>query len=92
MCFIVFDHMVYPDPKFLISKTKKWPHFFLRLVTVSICNNIEHLSNINEIVCIFKFLAKDREFIMCSFVVPVFFFLQMFNNTLYFQDYENQKT
>ena len=28
---IVFDRMVYPDPKFLISKTKKQPHFFLRL-------------------------------------------------------------
>ena len=28
---IVCDCMVYPDPKFLICKTKKWPHFFLRL-------------------------------------------------------------
>ena len=23
--------MVYPDPKFLIVKSKKWPHFYLRL-------------------------------------------------------------
>ena len=28
---IVFDFMVYPDPKSMIFKTKKWPHFFLRL-------------------------------------------------------------
>ena len=28
---IVCDCMVYPDPKFLIFKTKKRPHFFLRL-------------------------------------------------------------
>ena len=34
MCFIVFDHMVYPDPKFLILKTKKQPNFFLRLEAV----------------------------------------------------------
>ena len=28
LCLIVFDFMVYPDPKFLIFKTKKHPHFF----------------------------------------------------------------
>ena len=28
LCSIVSDFMVYPDPKFLISKTKKQPHFF----------------------------------------------------------------
>jgi hypothetical protein len=31
LCLIVFDFMVYPDPKSMIFKTKKWPHFFLRL-------------------------------------------------------------
>ena len=30
-CLIVFDLMVYHDPKFLILKTKRRPHFFLRL-------------------------------------------------------------
>ena len=33
ICAIVFDFMVYPDPIFFIFKTKKWPHFFLRLQT-----------------------------------------------------------
>ena len=28
LCAIVFDCMVYPDPKFFIFKTKKQPHFF----------------------------------------------------------------
>ena len=28
LCLIVFDRMVYPDPKFFIFKTKKQPHFF----------------------------------------------------------------
>ena len=32
LCVIGFDCMVYlGDPKFLICKTKIWPHFFLRL-------------------------------------------------------------
>ena len=31
LCLIMFDCMVNPNPKFLISKTKKQPHFFLRL-------------------------------------------------------------
>ena len=26
--YVVFDFMVFPDPKFLIFKTKKRPHFF----------------------------------------------------------------
>ena len=31
LCWIVLDCMVYPDRKFLISKTKKRPSFFQRL-------------------------------------------------------------
>ena len=34
LCAVVFDSMVYWDPKFLIIRTKKWPHFFLRLEAV----------------------------------------------------------
>ena len=36
LCAIVFEPMVYHDPKFLISKTKKLTHFFLRLEDVFI--------------------------------------------------------
>ena len=41
LCLIVFDFMVYPDPKFLIFKTKKWPHlasFLSYVITQGICN------------------------------------------------------
>ena len=31
LCLIVFDFRVYPDPKFLMLKTKKMASFFLRL-------------------------------------------------------------
>ena len=34
LSLIVFNRMVYPDPKFLMFKTKKWLHFFLRLEAV----------------------------------------------------------
>ena len=47
LCFIVFDFMVYLDPKFLILKTKNQPRFFSEVrnwfflfyvITQGICN------------------------------------------------------
>ena len=49
LCLIVFNFMVYPDPKFLIFKTKKRPHFFLRLEAdfFILCYHARHLQQIH---------------------------------------------
>ena len=50
MCLIVFDLMVYPDPKFLIFKTKKRPHFFskVRGCFFILCYHARHLQQIHS--------------------------------------------
>ena len=51
LCLIVFDFMVYPDPKFLISKTEKWPQFvsevILEAVFLILCHHARHLQQIH---------------------------------------------
>ena len=56
LCLIVSDRKVYPDPKFLIFKTKKWPHFFFwgyMLFFLILCYHTRHLEQIhwNENFC-----------------------------------------
>ena len=57
----VWSYMVYPDPKFLIFKTKKCPCFFLRLEAFFsiLCYRARHLQQIhwNENFCRMYVLA-----------------------------------
>jgi hypothetical protein len=65
LCAIVCDFMVYPDPKFIIFKTKKQLHFSLRFKAnffMILCYHARHLLQIHwsKLLCgMYGFMAKS---------------------------------
>ena len=47
LCLVVFDCMVYHDPKFLINKIEKWPQFVSEVILEAgfliLCHHARHL-------------------------------------------------